>query len=184
MVLNEPYVSSRYGPNNHSSMPAMLPDEGKKDWRARVRSEMEMRISIWPRSPSPPKLKSKTVVKPIVTKKEIIPERSHSSKSKKSDKSSRKADKHESRKNKKSNSPSKAIHEPHDSDTSDQNNAEIHGVSASNEHPEPTIKRAYHEALGLNEYERAEMEGFRRDVQGMNLILLIFDNLIEYPDSP
>lgn len=171
MVFNEPYLSSRYGPNNHSSMPAMLPDEGKKDWRARVRSEMEMRISVWPRSPSPPKLKSKTVTKPAVTKKEIIPERSHSSKSKKSDKSSRKADKHESRKNKKSNSPAKEIDEPIHSDTIGQNDDELHSVP-SNDHSEPTIKRAYHEALGLNEYERAEMEGFRRDVQGTILTLL------------
>jgi hypothetical protein len=173
----EPYVSSQYGPNNHASMPAMLPDEGKKDWRARVRAEMEMRICIWPRSPSPPKLKSKTVAKPIPLKKESIPEKSSSSKSKKSDKS-RKSDKTDSKKSERSERSSTKASENNEEiskavhlDRKEILEKEITASSSmQNGDSELGMQRALHDAMGLNAYEKAEVESFRKEVQGENRI--------------
>lgn len=165
----EPYVSSQYGPNNRGSMPAMLPDEGKKDWRARVRSEMEMRISIWPRSPSPPKLKSKSVP----AKKEVVLEKSSSSKSKKSDKS-RKSDRSDTKKSEKSERSSvkssggnqdlpSSVNNDH-RENSEKNRAA--SSSMQNGDSELEMQTALHDAMGLNAYEKAEVERFRKDVQG------------------
>lgn len=153
----------------------MLPDEGKKDWRARVRAEMEMRICIWPRSPSPPKLKSRTVAKAVPLKKESIPEKSSSSKSKKSDKS-RKSDKSDSKKSERSERSSiKASGNNEESSNHlDHNETLVKEITASSsmQHgdSELEMQRALHDAMGLNEYEKAEVERFRKDVQGENRI--------------
>jgi hypothetical protein len=173
----EPYVSSQYGPNNHASMPAMLPDEGKKDWRARVRAEMEMRICIWPRSPSPPKLKSKTVARVVTSKKESMPEKSSSSKSRKSDKP-RKSEKADSKKFEKSERSSikssgnnevlsNAVH----LDRKQTLETEVTASSSmQNGDSELEMQRALQNAMGLNSYEKAEVESFRKEVQGENRI--------------
>ena len=173
MSSHRPYVSNPYGPNNHESMPAMLPDEGKKDWRARIRAEMEMRICVWPRSPSPPKQRSKAAAKPLPPKKESAPEKHSSTKSKKSEKSSKKdkSDRKKSERPDKSerSDPStasdlRAVHfDPEDELRAMRNKVEI----VDTKDVELEMQKALHTAMGLNDYERAEIEGFRRDVQGI-----------------
>lgn len=157
----------------------MLPDEGKKDWRARVRAEMEMRICIWPRSPSPPKLKTRTVAKVVPLKKEHTSEKSSSSKPRKSEKS-RKSDKSDNKKSEKferssmESSGSNAVlsstaHFDHEEtvvkETRDSS-------SMQNGASELEMQSYLHDAMGLNAYEKAEVESFRKDVQGENR----FDN--------
>ena len=154
-------------------MPAMLPDEGKKDWRARVRAEMDMRICIWSRSPSPPKQRSKALAKPLPVKKESIPEKHSSMKSKKSEKSSKK-DKSDRKKSDRSNksegsdpsasAESRSVHFDPEEEMRAMRNPVIE-VPETND-TEQEMQKALHSAMGLNEYERAEVEGFRRDVQG------------------
>ena len=180
-----PFVSNPYGPNNRENMPAMLPNEGKKEWRARVRSEMEMRICVWPRSPSPPKQKNKPVAKvvPVKKEKENLVQKHSSSKSKKSDKSEK-----SSKKDKSGRTKSDRPEKPERSD--DQNNSDNSDNGDNNSkdrsvHFDPKeesradmvvaedakyeMQKALQSALGLNEYERAETEGFRRDVQGNSI---------------
>lgn len=171
----EPYVSSQYGPNNHGSMPAMLPDEGKKDWRARVRAEMEMRICIWPRSPSPPKLKTRTVAKAVPLKKESTSEKSSSSKPRKSEKS-RKSDKTDTKKSEKSERSSVkssgstaelsgTAHFDHEESVEKETR---NSSSMQNGASELEMQSYLHDAMGLNAYEKAEVESFRKDIQGEN----------------
>ena len=174
MSSHRPYVSNPYGPNNHESMPAMLPDEGKKDWRARIRAEMEMRICVWPRSPSPPKQRSKATAKSSSPRKESAPEKHSSMKSKKSEKSSKK-DKSEKKKSDRSDksersdpsaaSDLRAVHFDPEDESKTMRNKVIEVVETKD--VELDIQKALHTAMGLNDYERAEIEGFRRDVQGI-----------------
>ena len=157
----------------------MSSHEDKKDWRARVRAEMEMKICVWPRSPSPPKQKSKPVAKVVAARSES-PERRSSSKSKKSEKSS-KRDKSEKKKSHKSdrserseraerseisnhsNKIEKMVHFDEEVEIEKERTAVI---EETKNNAELEMQRALKESLGLNEYERAEMERFRRDVQG------------------
>ena len=159
------------------------PDENRKETRARERIEMDMRVVVWPRSPSPPKLKSKPIAKPQVVAK-MQPSRNEKtrddspvSKSKKSQKSHRKSDKSDKKKSDR-NSRSDRSPERRSSDHSekpfrsnrDSDAVEMDGrimpSQVSGVDSESNIQKSLHAALGLNEYERAEMEGFRRDVQG------------------
>ena len=156
----------------------MSSHEDKKDWRARVRAEMEMKICVWPRSPSPPKQKSKPVAKVVAARSES-PERRSSSKSKKSEKSS-KRDKSEKKKSHKSDRSERAERAERSEISNHSNKIEkmVHfdeeveiekertAVIQETNHAELEMQRALKESLGLNEYERAEMESFRRDVQG------------------
>lgn len=159
------------------------PEENRKETRARERIEMDMRVVVWPRSPSPPKLKSKPIAKPQVVAKtqpsrnEKTRDDSPVSKSKKSQKSHRKSDKSDKKKSDR-NSRSDRSPERRSSDHSekpsrsnrDSDAVEIDGrimpSQVSGVNSESNIQKSLHAALGLNEYERAEMEGFRRDVQG------------------
>lgn len=159
------------------------PGEDRKESRARERIEMDMRVVVWPRSPSPPKLKSKPIAKPQVIAKtqpsrnEKTRDDSPLSKSKKSQKSHRKSDKSDKKKSDK-NSRSDRSPERRSSDHSERpsrSNRDSDAVEmgertmlsqVSGVNSESSIQKSLHAALGLNEYERAEMEGFRRDVQG------------------
>mmetsp|Transcript_26197 Transcript_26197/g.25036 ORF Transcript_26197/g.25036 Transcript_26197/m.25036 type:complete len:464 (+) Transcript_26197:123-1514(+) len=228
-----PYVSNPYGPNNSEGMPSKLADEGHKEWRARVRQEMEMRISIWNRSPSPPKQKSKVAAKVVTEKKEIIPmsvktksketktskkrknsttsdsssssdsesssDSSSSSSSsesesdssssedrkKKKSKSKRAKDKKASEKKKeekrkkkhgkksdvKSDKPSAVdnrVEKQGEISKMEKDKAYIDNMNIEEAQKMLETQNALHGALGLDRYEKEEMERFRRDVQGDN----------------
>lgn len=162
------------------------PDENRKETRARERIEMDMRVVVWPRSPSPPKLKSKPIAKPQVVAK-MQPSRNEKtrddspvSKSKKSQKSHRKSDKSDKKKSERNGrsdrSPERRNNDhserPSRSNRDDQAvemEEKIMPSQASGMNSASDIQKSLHAALGLNEYERAEMERFRRDVQGQSI---------------
>ena len=156
-------------------MPTYGPEGNRKESRARERIEMDMRVLVWPRSPSPPKLKSKpvtktqTVIKTQPLRTEKTRDSSPISKPKKSQKSHRKSDKSEKKKSERNSrsdrSPERRITDhserPSISDRNDPSDEMEDKIDSGS-----NIQKAIHAALGLSEYERAEMEGFRRDVQG------------------
>ena len=160
------------------------PEENRKENRARERIEMEMRVLVWPRSPSPPKLKSKPIAKTVtVVKTQPLRNektRDDSPKSKKSQKSHRKSDKSDKKKSERNGrsdrSPERRNNDhserPSRSNRDDQAvemEEKIMPSQASGMNSASDIQKSLHAALGLNEYERAEMERFRRDVQGQSI---------------